>query len=288
MEDYTFQNIALTGRDNLGKHKPYFQKLVKYLKKNKKTIYFDQNIAKILKVKATPYPKIKKTAGLILTFGGDGSLLGTVRRLYGAYGLFAGVRLDGTLGFLTEYAPDKLEALLKSFFSGKFATSERILIKAEVLRKGKVIKKMHALNEAALTQSKLARLIELDFSMNQKKIATFHADGAIIATPTGSTAYSLAAGGPIIDPSLHSFVLTPINPHLLANRPLVLPDDSEIEAKVQAPHVVLTSDGQTNFNLKPGDKITFRKANWRLRLIQPLNRNHFEILRKKLNWAERS
>lgn len=288
MEDFIFQTIALIGREGLKEHKSFFIDLLKFLRSQKKTILCDKQITKIVGGKSTADSQIKKSASLILVFGGDGTLLGAARRLTGAYGLFAGVRLNGTLGFLTEYSPPKLKTLLRDFFAGKFETSERLLVQAEVFRKGKRVKKLQALNEIAITQSKLARLIELDFALNQKRIATFHADGAIIATPTGSTAYSLSAGGPIVDPQLHSFVLTPINPHLLANRPLVLPVESQIEARVKAKHVTLTADGQVSFNLQPEDEIIFKSATWQFRFIQPVNRNHFEILRKKLNWAERS
>ena len=193
-----------------------------------------------------------------------------------------------TFGFLTEYSPADLTKLLAEFFHGKFEVSERMLLEAKVHRNGKTAKVLHALNEMVLHQKNLAELIELDFSLASKKIATFHADGAILATPTGSTAYSLSAGGPILDPNLQACILTPINPHLLAVRPLVLPADEKIYSKIRAKNLTLTADGQISFLLKISDKIIFRRADWNLKIIRPKNHNHFEILRKKLNWSRRN
>lgn len=280
-------SIALIGGRQLADRKNYFEKVVKFLRSRRKEILLEKTIAKILGAKAATDSKIRE-ADLILVFGGDGALLGSARKFFGSEALFAGIRLDGTLGFLTEYSPANFTQLLAEFFRGKFETSERMLLEAEVSRGKKVVKILRALNEMVLQQKNLAELIELDFSLNSQKIATFHADGAILATPTGSTAYSLSAGGPILDPSLEAVILTPINPHLLAARPLVLPADKKIRSKIRVKNLVLTADGQINFPLKIGDEIVFRKAEWQLRIIYPRNRNHFEILRRKLNWSERN
>jgi NAD+ kinase len=148
---------------------------------------------------------------------------------------------------------------------------------------------MLAMNEAVIGQGGPAkRLMRLDLAMDGQKIATYLADGMIMATPTGSTAYSLAAGGPIVYPSLHSFILTPINPHILANRPLVIPDNRVITAEIFESVAGITADGQTSFNLKPRDKVILQKADWLPTLIHPRNRNYFHILRSKLSWGERT
>ncbi|MFH1546215.1 MAG: NAD(+)/NADH kinase [Patescibacteria group bacterium] len=280
-------SIALIGGRQLTGRKNYFMRVVKFLRAQKKEILFEKTVAKILGMKPARDSKIRE-ADLILVFGGDGALLGAVRKFFGSRALFAGVRLDGTLGFLTEYFPANLTKLLAEFFRGKFEVSERMLLEAEVRRGGAAVKILHALNEMVLQQKNLAELIELDFSLDSKKIATFHADGVILATPTGSTAYSLSAGGPILDPSLRACILTPINPHLLTARPLVLPADEKIRSKIRVKNLVLTADGQINFPLKIGDEIVFRKAEWMLQIVHPRNRNHFEILRHKLNWSRRS
>ncbi len=286
MAEKILNSIALAGGRRLTGRKNYFSKIVKFLRARKKEVLLEKTVAKILGTKPARDSEIRK-ADVILVFGGDGALLGAVRKFFGSTTCFAGIRLNGTLGFLTEYSPANLTKLLAEFFHGKFEVSERMLLEAEVRRGGTAVKALRALNEMVLQQKNLAELIDLDFSLDSKKIATFHADGAILATPTGSTAYSLSAGGPILDPSLQACILTPINPHLLAVRPLVLPADEKIRSKIRVKNLVLTADGQINFPLKIGDEIVFRKAEWKLRIIHPKNRNHFEILRRKLNWSER-
>jgi len=282
------KNIALIGRTNLDAHQKYFGEIVEFLHAHKKKIFLNTNIAKILKTKPSSTKVIRQESDLILVFGGDGTLLGSVRNFLGTKAAFVGVRLEGTLGFLTEFAPEQLLQVLKNFLNKKFEVNERMLITAEVFRNDKIVKKVTALNEIILTQNKLARLIELDFAFNDKRIATFYADGAIVATPTGSTAYSLSAGGPIVDPNLCAFILTPINPHLLTNRPLVLSEHGKIQAHVRSKNLTLVADGQITFPLKTEDKIIFYKTEWKMKVIYPHARNHFTILQKKLNWSKRN
>ena len=282
-----FQTIVLAGRSDLAKHRNYFQKLVSFLKSQGKNVFLCVNIAKILKAKAAT-PNQARKADLVLIFGGDGTFLSVVRKLFKARGAFAGIKLEGTLGFLTEYTPEKLKQNLARFFEGKFEIKERIILKAEIYRQGKLFKKLYALNETTISQNGIARLVEIDFLVNKKRLATFHSDGAIVATPTGSTAYSLSAGGPILDPDLQALILTPINPHLLTVRPLVLPATEKIRAKISNSKHILTIDGQVNLRLKRNDEVVFQKSKWPLKVIHCKNRNHFAILRKKLNWAERS
>ena len=279
-------SIALVGGPRLVGHKNYFTGIVKFLRHSGKQVFLEKTVAKILGTKVATRTEILG-ADLILVFGGDGALLGAVREFFGAAGKFAGVRLDGTLGFLTENSPENLEKVLGAFFAGNFEIGPRILVAAKIQRGGKLICKITALNEIVISQKNLAELIELDFDFAGTKIATFHADGAILATPTGSTAYSLSAGGPILDPNLKAFILTPINPHLLSARPLVLSTDGKIRSKIRVANLMLVADGQKSFGLKIEDEIIFEKADWILPIIREKNRNHFEILRKKLNWSQR-
>lgn len=283
----SLNTIALVGRNDLVRHKLYFQNLINFLEAKNKNILFGKNIAKVLKVTESNINRIRK-ADLILSFGGDGTLINTVKKLFNAKGSFAGVKLEGTLGFLTEYDPEKLQKSLINFFEGRFSINSRLILKSEIYRQGKLFKKIYSLNEAVISQSSISRLVEIDFSINRKRLATFYSDGAIVATPTGSTAYSLSAGGPILDPELQALILTPINPHLLTVRPLVLPATEKIRAKIRSSNLMLTADGQANFKLKPNDEVVFQKSKWEINFIHPKNRNHFAILRSKLNWAERN
>lgn len=282
-----FHTIALVGRPDLARYRHYFASLVKFMKKNKRELLWGSTLAKILKFKPATPNKIVHSADLIIIFGGDGTYLRWMRQLYGARGVFLGVNLGGTLGFLTEHDSNELQKYLRIFFAGRYKLNERILLDVNVVRKKKSVKKMHALNEVVISQHDLARLISLDLAMDGQRITTYLADGMIVATPTGSTAYSLSAGGPIVYPSLHSFVITPISPHLLANRPIVIPDDREVTADISDEKTGLTVDGQESFPILPGDRLIIRKAVWVPKVIYLRHRNYFEVLRKKLNWGER-
>ena len=169
----SFDHVALVGGKKLSAHKNYFTKLVKFLRTQKKEILLEKTVAKILEVRTTTTSQLKQ-ADLILVFGGDGALLGAVRDLFGSTAAFAGIRLDGTLGFLTEYSPENLEKLLIKFFVGKFEIGERILLETKIYRDKKIVKTLRALNEVVIHQKGSAELIELDFSLDTKKIATFH------------------------------------------------------------------------------------------------------------------
>jgi NAD+ kinase len=286
MQTESLQTIAISTRPELKTDLKPFHLLVKFLEKKGKKILFDSNAAKLLKKKTTSDEVIREEADLILVFGGDGAFLGAARHFHGSEAFFAGVRY-GKLGFLTEYLPSEIEKVLGKFFQGEFRVSERIALSAEVLRGKKIVKKMFALNEMVVNQNKLSRMIKLEIEMDTKPITTYNSDGVILATPTGSTAYSLSAGGPIVYPSLNAFVLTPINPHLLANRPLMIPDNREIAVIVRNANVTLTADGQKTFALKEGDKVLIRKAAQPIKVIHETNRNYFDILRAKLGWGER-
>jgi NAD+ kinase len=284
---YRIQKIALATRPRLNVEKKIFRELIKFLRKQEKEILFEKNFAEFFSSKKNSRAEILQ-ADLILVFGGDGSLISAVREFYQTKGFFGGVRLSGGLGFLTELAPKNLFQNLTSFFAGKFKTSTRILLTAKIKRNEKIIQSKIALNEITLSQTRLPRLIQLDFFANQKKITNFFADGAIIATPTGSTAYSLSAGGPILFPTLENLILTPISPHLLANRPLVLPADIKITTQIKESNLELVLDGQKSLPLQIGDKIILQKATETIKIIRAQNQNYFSILRKKLNWSERN
>jgi len=286
MQTEAFQVIALSTRPELKADLKPFHTLVKFLNKAGKKVLLDSNAGKLLGMKASSDIEIREEADLILVFGGDGAFLGAARHFHGSDAVFAGVRY-GKLGFLTEYLPSEIKQVLEKFFRGDYRISERIALEAEVLRGKKIVKRLFALNEVAINQNKICRMIKLEIEMNGKPITTYNSDGVILATPTGSTAYSLSAGGPIVYPSLNAFVLTPINPHLLANRPLMIPDNREIAVVVRDANVTLTADGQKTFPLREGDKVLIRKAAQPIRIIHETNRNYFDILRAKLGWGER-
>jgi NAD+ kinase len=225
---------------------------------------------------------------MVIVLGGDGTLL-SVARLVGVHEVpILGVNLGG-LGFLTEITLEELYRVLERVIQGDFITDERVVLNAAVIRRGERMAEFIVLNDAVINKGALARIIDLETTINEEYLTTFKSDGLIISTPTGSTAYNLSAGGPIVYPSLHCIIVTPICPHTLTNRPIVIPDDVEIRAilKTKQQEVILTLDGQQGFSLEFEDVVEVRKAEGRILLIKSPYRHYFEVLREKLKWGER-
>jgi NAD+ kinase len=227
-------------------------------------------------------------ADMLLVLGGDGTLLAVGRAAGDRDVPILPVNL-GSLGFLTSVKLDELYGVLEEVQAGQHRISERIQLDTEVLRGGQSLERNRALNDAVLSKATLARIIDMELSIDGRYVCSYRADGLIIATPTGSTAYSLSAGGPIVYPTVDAFLVTPICPHSLTNRPLVIPDSMTLELAFQASDnaAYLTLDGQVGVELQAGDRVVIRKAAKRLKLVRPLRKTYFEILRNKLKWGER-
>jgi NAD+ kinase len=225
---------------------------------------------------------------LAIVLGGDGTLLSAARALASYNAPILPVNL-GALGFLTSVTLDELYPLLEQVVAGNARTSARMMLDAEVHSNGHSTGRKCALNDAVANKGAIARMLDFDVYVNQTHVGRYRADGLIVATPTGSTAYSLAAGGPIVDPELDAFVITPICPHMLTNRPIVIPSTSIIDLDFAAAEeqVHVTLDGQTGFQLKTNDRVTITKSANRVTLVRPPTKSYFEILRSKLRWGER-
>jgi NAD+ kinase len=225
---------------------------------------------------------------LMIVLGGDGTLLSAARALGNQKVPILAVNLGG-LGFLTSVTLDELYPLLEQVVAGQHLTSERMMLDAEVMRSGQAAEPQSALNDAVVNKAALARMLDFDVHVDGNHVGRYRADGLVVATPTGSTAYSLAAGGPIIDPDLDAFVITPICPHMLTNRPLVIPDTARIDLDFTAAEepVFITLDGQIGFQLKPKDHVTITKSKNRVSLVRPPSKTYFQVLRSKLKWGER-
>ena len=236
----------------------------------------------------SPREDLAGCTDLLIVLGGDGTLLSAARLAAAHKVPILAVNLGG-LGFLTSVSHDELYPILNEIFSDHYRVSERVMLLAEIIRDGKVVRQQIALNDAVLNKAALARIMDLELHVNSEYVTTYKADGLIVSTPTGSTAYSLAAGGPIIYPAVEAFVITPICPHTLTNRPLVIPDSAriEIEFRSEDDAVFLTFDGQIGIQLNKSDKIHIRKAPEKLHLVRPSQKTYFEILRGKLKWGER-
>ena len=260
--------------------------LLKWQKDSDFRFFIESSLASALKVRGYPRKDIPAKVDAIIVFGGDGTLLG-VARLVGSHGVpILGVNMGG-LGFITELKKNEVRKSLKMIFSEDCCFEERIMLLADVYRGKKRIVQQNALNDVVLNKSALSRMFELDLSINDKYVSTFRADGLVISTPTGSTAHSLSAGGPILYPTLETFLITPICPHTLTSRPIVLPDTFTLEVLIKnGDDVYLTLDGQVGFPLKTNDRIKIRKADYKTKFLTLHDRDYFNVLRTKLKWGE--
>jgi NAD+ kinase len=193
----------------------------------------------------------------------------------------------GSLGYLTEFRIEEMFAALENILDGAYELDRRVMLEAEHWRGAEKLETGRVLNDVVINKSVLARIIEIEVKLNDQYVNSFRADGLIVATPTGSTAYNLSAGGPIVYPSMNAVVLTPICPFTLTNRPIVTPDTAEIKLRLTtaAEGVVLTLDGQIGYQMQTGDAVVISKSATSFNLVQPPNRNYFDVLRNKLKWG---
>ncbi len=232
-----------------------------------------------------------RAVDLVVVLGGDGTLLAMADRIGqdGADVPLLGVNF-GSLGFLTEIRREELYAALSAVLSGSGELDERMMLRAETRRGGNVHESRVILNDVVFTRNALSRMLDLDVTVGGQFVTSVKADGLIVASPTGSTAYNLSAGGPIVHPAMDAVVLTPIAPHMLTNRPIVIPASREVRVRASAANsadVYVTFDGQYGYPLAPGDEVAIARAKRPLRLVRAAARSYFEVLREKLKWGER-
>jgi len=237
---------------------------------------------------ALPRSEVPKDTQLVIVLGGDGTLLSAARAVAGREIPLLPVNLGG-LGFLTAITLDQLYPELERAFKGEQRIVPRRLLHGDLVRSGEVVKSYEALNDVVIAKTQIARMIDLDTYIDSQFVSTFKADGLIVATPTGSTAYSLSAGGPIVFPAVEAICLTPVCPHTLTNRPVVVPATSTIEIVCRASHneAFLTVDGQVGEPLMQDDHVVCRSSEHRVHLVRPPRLFFFDVLRQKLKWGER-
>ena len=264
-------------------------KLNAWLESKSCTVYLEPDTANLIGI--APYLSKEEVAAhtdLIIVLGGDGTLLNVAGIAHRYDVPILGVNL-GSLGFLTETTIENLYPTLQKVLDKKCGIENRMLLNASVLRQGKSIENFNVLNDIVINKGALARILNLKVFVDEQYMTSYRADGLIIASPTGSTAYSLSAGGPIIHPSMHALVLSPICPFALTNRPIVIPDSSIIKVQLTTRNfdedVRITLDGQTGYTIKSGDILEAKKADIPVKLIQTPGKNYYQLLRKKLQWG---
>jgi NAD+ kinase len=264
-------------------------KVVHWLEERGIEVFLEQELAREMGgVSGYPEKSIPAMVNMIIVLGGDGTLISVARKVGDLGTPILGVNL-GSLGFLTEITRKELFPVLEQVLQGEFSVSTRMMLDVRIRRREEEVGRFRVLNDVVINKGALARMIDMEASIDGVYLTTFRADGLIIASPTGSTAYNLAAGGPIIYPGLSCLVISPICPHMLTNRPIIVSEDSlvRVEVKFQDEDVLLTADGQVGMPLQGGDVVEVRKSKSRTMLIKSPTKDYFQVLRTKLRWGER-
>jgi NAD+ kinase len=284
-----FKRIGLVAKPGDVKIRETLRTLIGYLQRRGVDIAIDAHGAELLEDTAfkPKTPLIGHSCDLIISIGGDGTLLHAAHLIASYEVRLLGIHA-GRLGFLTDIPPHEVTKHLDEILAGHYLEENRMVLSCEVLRAGETLRQNDALNDVVIQKWNIARLITLDTYINDTFVHSQRSDGIIVSTPTGSTAYALSGGGPILDPLLDAVVLVPICPHTLSNRPLVVAGDSQIEIIVGTREVDdarLTCDGDIGCELAPGDRVLIKKAEHCIHLIHPAGHDHFATLRAKLQWG---
>jgi NAD+ kinase len=252
------------------------------------TVLLEERLAAKMDTNGHPASVIPPQCDMIIVLGGDGTLISVSREIGELEVPILGVNL-GSLGFLTEITRQELFPVLTQVLAGDYALSDRLMLEVVVERGGEPVASFRVLNDVVINKGALARIIDMKAWVGDSYLTTYKADGLIISSPTGSTAYNMAAGGPIIYPGTDCLVITPICPHMLSNRPMIIPADLvvRIEVMFQDEDVLLTADGQVGMPLQAGDIVAVRRSSSSTRLIISPDKEYFEVLRTKLRWGER-
>jgi len=285
-----FHTIGIIAKSTIGEEPEALKKMVAIIRKYRKDLLFDTHSAPIITgEKGFEKADIFNKSDMVIVLGGDGTILKAAASIGKKIVPVLGVNM-GNLGFMSEILPDDLDEALKKIFKKRYNLDKRSLLRVTQYRGSHKVNTFLSMNDAVINQGLFARLIELKIEIDQRKVASYKADGLIIATPTGSTAHSLSAGGPIVHPSLNALVITPICPSTLAIRPIVIPNNRQVKVTIQtqrrgAYNIGLTMDGQVTIPLEYGDEIRMRKSSRQFYMIRLAPKNYYRLLREKLGWS---
>jgi NAD+ kinase len=287
-----FRNIGIIGRLGSSQVLDTIRRLKRFLSERHLHVILEESIAEMLPghgMQTCTRKLMGEICDLVIVVGGDGSLLGAARAMARHGTPVLGIN-RGSLGFLTDIRPDELEVRVSEVLAGRYLLESRFLLEAHVRRGLESIGQSDALNDVVLHPGKSTRMIEFEMYIDGQFVCSQKADGLIVSTPTGSTAYALSAGGPIMHPKLDAIVIVPMYPHTLSSRPIVVDGNSELKVVIASDmqiYPLVSCDGQNHFTCAPGDTLTIRKKAQKLQLIHPLEHNYYEVCRTKLGWGSR-
>ena len=287
-----FKRIGLLGSLDVAEVKESLQKLESFLVSQGREVVYEEQAAKLVDWTVDKTLPIEEFAGAIdlgIVVGGDGSMLSACRKMAASGIPLLGIN-RGRLGFLTDISPDEIEARVMPVLNGEYKQTRRFMLETSVTRNGQQIGTGTALNDIVLHPGMSVRMMTFELYVDGEFVYSQRSDGLIVATPTGSTAYALSAGGPLLFPELDAIVVVPLNPHTLSSRPIALHGDAQIELRVSSRnelHPLITCDGHNDFMTEPGDIITIQKHANDIQLIHPKDNNFYGVCRSKLGWGSR-
>ena len=282
------KTIGILTKPKFSDVKPILKDLVSWLREQQKDVVLDSKTASLIgESGAYQKPQMVARADLILVLGGDGTMLNAARLVEERGIPILGVNMGG-LGFLTEVSVDQLYPTLLKVFAGEYHLEERLMLRARIDRHGEHVAQAAVLNDVVISKGTLARMIEIQISINGQFVTRLRGDGLIVASATGSTAYSLSAGGPIVTPSVEALILTPICPHTLTHRPLLIPSNVGLEVILTGKDegAMTTFDGQVGVAMVQGDMVAINASDHRTRLIRFPDHTYYDVLRRKLKWGD--
>jgi len=279
------QRVMIVCKRQQAQALPTVRQIVRLIEKRDLEVLLDPDTSRALKRRQRA---IRSPADLYVVLGGDGTLLSVARSIAGHPRPILGVNLGG-LGFLAEIGPEEVHEVLDEVLSGTFALERRMALEVSLLRGRRTVARQTVLNDVVINKSAVARIFGMNLKLDGHFVTVYRADGLIVSTPTGSTAYSLSAGGPVIQPDMEAFVIAPICPHTLTMRPLVVPPGTKIEIALRdgGSEVYLTLDGQVGYPMRPLDRVLVKRSRDPVLMVRTGRRNHYEVLSRKLGWGER-
>jgi NAD+ kinase len=283
-EKLKIERVGIALRPSTPELKELFFKVKGAFEKHGAEIIIDTISAGMIGMLGQDFSTMCEKSDILVCIGGDGTLISLARRSYRYHKPILGINA-GTLGFLADINPSEIEAFVEKLYTGEFRIDERMMIEGVLENRGHS-EYFYSFNDIVISRPSISKMVKVDAYIDKKWFNTYYGDGLIISTPTGSTAYNLAAGGPVTFPLTDAFILTPICPHSLTQRPLVIPANFEIEIKTPDKQSLVIIDGQEQYDFGPDDTLLVRKAPIGARLIHRMERNYFDVLREKLSWGQ--